>query len=671
MTWRLYWQHFRTLIWLRGRLFRNRMRRAGRVNAIVTQIFKVIAIIASVGLFFTTLGLGAWLLPLAPPDKVANYLLYIWTGIVVAFLFFWMMGVMTELQRSEVLSIEKLFHFPISPGSAFLINYLSSLVCLSLILFFPAMLGFAIACVVALGPWMLFGLPLLIAFVLMVTAITYQFRGWLATLMVNKRRRRTIVACVTAAFILVTQLPNLINLSFQSRVRHDAAKSAKLDDSIKQEQHEIDRLNADLNTRKITAQESQRRLAAILEAQRTNSEAVSEAQRKKENEEFQRALDRGKRWVTIADLALPPGWLAYGIYGSAAHQIWPGIAGTVLLCAIAAGSLHRSYRTTIRFYLGDYRADQSTLRAPTVPAPAVSTRAVSVPAPTVPDSIESGVALGEPSASTAARPLAGMVGKSLPWIPDQAAATGLATLRSLLRAPEVKMMLLTPMIFGGVILATRLGARGDAPLAPGVRSALALGIVVTVVVSLSQLFQNQFGFDRSAFRTFVLCPAPRKQILLGKNLALAPIVAGAGLLFIGILEFMFPLRPTDLLATLVELLTAYLIICLVGNQMSILLPSAVRQGSMRSSDTKVLRALARFVAMLGLVVSFVPLALPIGVDYLVSQLPGGEWIPTYLILSLLLALVALFVYRIVLDYQGGLLQKRELQILEAVTTKDD
>jgi hypothetical protein len=37
----------------------------------------------------------------------------------------------------------------------------------------------------------------------------------------------------------------------------------------------------------------------------------------------------------------------------------------------------------------------------------------------------------------------------------------------------------------------------------------------------------------------------------------------------------------------------------------------------------------------------------------------------------LVALITLFVYRMVLDYQGGLLQQRELRILEAVTTKDD
>jgi ABC-2 type transport system permease protein len=239
------------------------------------------------------------------------------------------------------------------------------------------------------------------------------------------------------------------------------------------------------------------------------------------------------------------------------------------------------------------------------------------------------------------------------------------------------MMLLTPTLLGVVMMTTRLASRkGVAPVPAEIRSVLGLAIVMTVVVSLSQVFQNQFGFDRSAFRIFVLSPASRRQILLGKNLAMAPIVGVAGLVFLGILEFMFPLRLSEFLATLVEMVSAFLIVCLVGNQMSILLPSAIRQGSMRSSDTKVLRVLLRFVAMLGLLVAFVPLAVPLGLDYLArqflfEQFGWLDWVPIYLILSLLVAVVILLVYRTVLDYQGELLQRRELRILEAVTTRDD
>ncbi len=643
------WQHFRTLVWLRRRLFRNRMRRAGKLNAVVTRIFMALAILVSVGLFFAALGLGIRFLPQATPD----YVLFIWTGLTVTFLFAWIMGVMTELQRSEVLSIEKLFHYPISPGSAFLVNYLSSLVCVSLILFFPAMLGLAIASVVALGPWMLVSLPLLLGFLLMVTAVTYQFRGWLATLMVNKRRRRTIVACITGAFILLSQSGNFINMFFQGRHRHER------DHTADQFHRQYDQAEVDLRAGKITPKEYHARLDSIAADQKRHNE-----------QETQQLLSQAKRWVSTADLALPPGWLAFGTFQAAEHQIWAGIVGTVLLSAIAGASLHRSYRTTVRFYLGDYRSDRSTAEV----APAAAAARAPLPATIAPPT----AAFAAPTPATLANApsFAGMVAKSIPGVPEQAAATALATLRSLLRAPEVKMMLLTPTILGVLFmtgkLAGRNGMSAGGAVSPSLRPILALGIVTTVVVTLSQLFQNQFGFDRSAFRTFVLSPASRRDILLGKNLALAPIVAAAGAIFLGVLEYMMPLRPLDFLATCVELLSAYLIVCLVGNQMSILLPSTVRHGSMRgSSDTKILRVLARFAAMLGQLVAFVPLALPIGIDYLIHQFAWGQWIPAYLIMALLMALVLLFVYRNVLEYQGGLLQRRELRILESVTAKED
>src|SRR5207247_1499819 len=59
---------------------------------------------------------------------------------------------------------------------------------------------------------MLVVLPLVAAFALAVTALTYQFQGWLASMMVNPRRRRTVIVLLTAGFILLFQLPNLINI---------------------------------------------------------------------------------------------------------------------------------------------------------------------------------------------------------------------------------------------------------------------------------------------------------------------------------------------------------------------------------------------------------------------------------------------------------------------------
>src|SRR3954452_20406525 len=83
---------------------------------------------------------------------------------------------------------------------------------LTLALLFPVMLGLALGLVFGRGLAMLLLLPLLFAFLLMVTAVSYQFQGWLASLMVNKRRRRTIVVLVTVVFVLIFQLPNLWNI---------------------------------------------------------------------------------------------------------------------------------------------------------------------------------------------------------------------------------------------------------------------------------------------------------------------------------------------------------------------------------------------------------------------------------------------------------------------------
>src|SRR5262249_28680740 len=139
-------------------------------------------------------------------------LLYVWDGVVVAFLCFWAAGLLTELQRSEILSLDKFLHLPVSLSGAFLINYVSSLLNLGMVLFVPPMLGLSVGLVFGMGPAMLLMLPLVAAFLLMVTALTYQFQGWLAALMSNPRRPRTVIVVMTIAFVLIFQLPNLINL---------------------------------------------------------------------------------------------------------------------------------------------------------------------------------------------------------------------------------------------------------------------------------------------------------------------------------------------------------------------------------------------------------------------------------------------------------------------------
>ena len=63
--------------------------------------------------------------------------LFAWDALVFAFLFFWLIGLITELQRSDSLALSKFLHLPVSASGAFLINYFGSLLRLSLIVFVP------------------------------------------------------------------------------------------------------------------------------------------------------------------------------------------------------------------------------------------------------------------------------------------------------------------------------------------------------------------------------------------------------------------------------------------------------------------------------------------------------------------------------------------------------
>ena len=117
------WQHFKAFVWLRWRLLYNQARRAGALNAILTMIVVVAAILTVIPLFIGSLMLGLFAIPKAQPV----HLMYAWDAVLVAFLFFWLIGLITELQRTDPLSLSKFLHLPVSANGAFLINYLSSL----------------------------------------------------------------------------------------------------------------------------------------------------------------------------------------------------------------------------------------------------------------------------------------------------------------------------------------------------------------------------------------------------------------------------------------------------------------------------------------------------------------------------------------------------------------
>jgi hypothetical protein len=611
-------QHLRAFLWLRWRLRLNQLKRGGIVNVIVLAILAVIGALLAGAAFVTFLLVGLFALPKASPIVI----LYVWDGLVVAFLFFWMIGLLAELQRSEALSFDKFLHLPVSLSGVFLLNYVSSLLSFNLIVFLPAMAGLTLSLVLANGPMMMLGWPLLAAFLFMVTALTYQFQGWLASLMANKRRRRTVLVLVTAAFVLIFQVPNLINVI-------QPWKGPKGDDSaaqLAQAKAELLRLHG---SGQITLPEYNRRVEEVRRAHDADTKEASE-----------KTSQNVGRIATLANEVIPLGWLPMGAMASAEGNVFPALLGTVGLTVIGSFCMWRAYRTTMRLYTGDFNSGAEP------PAAAVT----------------------QPAKISA--PASGTFERRLPWVSEHASAIALAGFRSLIRAPEAKMMLLGPIILVLVFGSMTLTRQQQPP--PGIRPLMAVGAMAMVMLTLVQLAGNQFGFDRNGFRVFVLCPARRSDILLGKNLALAPVALGLGAGVIALMQAVYAMRADHFLAALIQLVSMYLLYCLMANLMSILSPMRISSGSLKPASPKFVPMLLHIVFVLVfLPLALAPTLLPLGAEFLLGLYGWGGGLPISLALSVIECAAIIYLYRALLTYEGGLLQHREQRILDTVTTKEE
>ena len=374
--------HLAAILWLRWRILVNRMRRASKgSNLLLVLILGVVACV-SVGLFFVGLFAGLSQLPGATPVG----LLITWTVLASIFLFLWVGGLVTELQQSDSMSLKALWHLPIALHWVFLYNYLGTFVAISVVLFLPAMLGLSLAMVFVFGPSMLVVFPLVLAFFVMVTGLTYQLRGWLARLMEDKRRGRNTMAVVTMGFVLVAQAPNLLSMSFNRST---------------QELHELEMEARTLRlTNSASLDEVELRLAELQEA-RVQLEV------------------RIENWMLLGTAIVPLGWLPFGVRAAADGQlIFSGLSLLGML-AIGGWSLRRSYRKTLAGLLGQTSGGAVAL-----------------------------VSTGKEASDAVPRTL--LVERELPFTGTRVAGVALAHLRGVLRAPEFKMTILRTIMMLGV-----------------------------------------------------------------------------------------------------------------------------------------------------------------------------------------------------------------------------
>ncbi len=607
------WQHLRTVFWLRWRIRVNQIKRLGTVNAVITAIFFALLLLLAVMSFVSAIPVGHYLLH----DFSAFTLLAIWDGLVCVFLMFWLIGVVTELQRSETVSPEKFLHLPVPLSGVFLINYISSWMALSVVYFLPTMVGLAVGLALDRGPALLWALPLIAAFFLMVTALTYQFRGWLAAMMSNPRRRRSIIFGITFVFVGLAQLPTLFSMWSPGRTERKHA-------AVKHLEQETELWN-------------KRQAGEITPSEYLNqvSEIRRETERAKTDHEHSSQLTQ--EWALLGNQVFPPGWLPWGVMSAAQGVIWPALAGIAGMSLISAASLWRSYRTTIRYYTGQFNQGTGKLK---------SLKPVVKTAQTAGSSTQ-------------------LLECRVPLVSEYASAIAVSCFRSIVRAPEAKMMLLSPIIlafvFGSMMF--RESTDIDTPI----RSIMAIGAVAMTFFGMVQFVGNQFGFDRGGFRVFVLCPAPRRDILFGKNLSVAPLALGMSWLLIALVQVLRPMHLDHLAAMVPQSIAMFLVFCMMANWLSIFAPMPIAAGSMKPSNPRVMLVLLQVLFTFSLPLAMAPTLLPWLAEFLLVYFQWTPRLPVFLIGALFQLAAIGLLYHVILALQGESLQAREQKILDVVS----
>jgi hypothetical protein len=526
----------------------------------------------------------------------------------------------------ELLSLEKLLHLPMSLRDAFLLNYLSSLICLNIVCFFPAAIGLSIAMAITHGSRMLILIPMVLSFILMLTAVTYQFRGWLASLMSDKRRQRSVIMVFTFGFVAMSQVPNIViqltlpgaNKAEQQRVQEQSRKSQELFGLFSRQE--------------ITNEVYEQRLAEINEDFKHRKEDAAQAS--------QVILDK---YLTLANQVLPVGWLPYSCKSLQSGLLWP--AGLCLLgmTIIGSASLWRSYTSTIKYYTGNVKS--------------VAAKANSIPSGPVNQKQER---LAKPA----------FMERKISALSEHSTAVALCNFRNLVRAPEAKMLFIGPLIFGVMFLVMILSNR--TPEIPfGLEPLAWLAGVGALTFMCLMLMLNMFGMDRSGFRCFILMPAERSDVLLGKNVSMLPIVSAIAI-FVSIgLFYIAPVGVLSLLGSGCQLFIAFTLASLAGNWVSIQFPIAMNPGTGKPAQVNFVTVLVQMAVTILSPMFIIPGVLFFGAEWALGHFFSINYLPVFATFSVIELWLVLKLYFHVLKFQGRLLQLRETRILETLTANSE
>ena len=193
------------------------------------------------------------------------------------------------------------------------------------------------------------------------------------------------------------------------------------------------------------------------------------------------------------------------------------------------------------------------------------------------------------------------------------------------------------------------------------------GMAAIVLFTLVQFVGNQFGLDRDGFRALVLAPSDRRLLLLGKNLAVVPVALVFGLLIVLGASLWLAMPWMVVLASVFQFVVMLMLLMVLGNLMSILVPYRIEPGTMKPSKLPMLAMLGLMVAYMLFPLMMLPAFLPPLAAITWAALEWPSWVPVNLLLSLGLMIAVASGYWWSLTPLGELFARREHAILRRVT----
>ncbi len=668
--------HFQTFVWLRWRIRVNQLRHGSALGKALAAILLASFAIGCIALIVAGGVLGVVVPRLIPRE---NYFL-LWDGIIALFSFIWVVHVATDIQRSDAVTFDRILHLPVAFSQAFALNYLSSLMSMTLVSLCSFCFGFILGSCFSVGPVAILIAVPFVVFLVALTALTYQLQGWLAALMSNPRRRQMIMIFAPLCVIALSQLPAIFatRLAKNERVRtpvpaspvpaHEASPPTlpRLEDDSQAKLAVEPPSNVDAEVEQkmgthggdhratLVPAEPAPPLELILDdAKRVSENNVSENKERQEQQEIARTKRRSL-WLArlrLANICFPPLWMAgcvESVMSGNFHVIW--LTGAMALVGFV--SLRRNYKQTVRFYKGE------------TDSRAMQTRGANGAV----------VKIAEPNGTQSERVAkAGvkkprLVERDVPFVSDETAAIIMMTLQSMTRAPEVKLYLLLPLL-APFILFGFLQAM-ELPKIDELKAAIVVGFSGCSLFITSGMLGNLFAYDRAGFRGFVLSPIRRERILLGRNLATAPLLLLQTFLLALAIGIFFGMAIDKLLCSIILSASILPLYGLLTNLMSILTPFPLAAGSIQPKQFNLVPILFSLVLSMFMPAITLFALLPLGLEWTLDRyFPIAAMVPFAFLLSIPWLAASLFLYRWLLPWEGKLLANREKELLRIVTSK--